>query len=105
MLLAETSDRVFRSVRQSVNGEPIEGLIRPLAAAFLSNLIRHVRASVTRRRPDLLQRQVNWFVNVGVPVQHYDANMDAFSEVAAVAFHWSQRDLTRYKVNDLGSAY
>ena len=31
--------------------------------------------------------------------------MDAFSEVAAVAFHWSQRDLTRYKVDDLSSAY
>ena len=28
MLLVETSDRVFRSVRQSVNGEPIEELVR-----------------------------------------------------------------------------
>ena len=55
--------------------------MRPLAAAFLSGLIRHVRASVIRRRPDLKQRPVNWFVNVGVPVQHYDENMDAFREV------------------------
>ena len=105
MLLAESSDRVFRSVRQSVYGKPIEGLVRPLAAAFLSGLIRHVRASVIRRRPDLEQRSVSWFVNVGVPVQHYDANMDAFREVAAVAFHWSQRDLTKYKVDDLKAAY
>jgi hypothetical protein len=105
MLLAESSDRVFRSVRQNVHGKPIEGLVRPLAAVFLSGLIRHVRASVIRRRPDLEQRPVKWFVNIGVPVQHYDANMDAFREVAAVAFHWSQRDLTKYKVDDLKSAY
>jgi hypothetical protein len=105
MLLAESSDRVFRSVRQNVHGKPIEGLVRPLAAAFLSGLIRHVRASVIRRRPDLQQRPVKWFVNVGVPVQHYDANMDAFREVAAVAFHWSQRDLSKYKIDDLKSAY
>lgn len=31
--------------------------------------------------------------------------MAAFNEVAAVAFYWSQRDLTRYQVNDLRSAY
>ncbi len=105
MLLAESSDRVFRSVRQNVHGKPIEGLVRPLAAVFLSGLIRHVRASVIRRRPDLEQRPVKWFVNIGVPVQHSDANMDAFREVAAVAFHWSQRDLTKYKVDDLKSAY
>jgi hypothetical protein len=105
MLLAESSDRVFRSIRQNVYGKPIEGLTRPLAAAFLSSLIRHVRASITRHRPDLEQRRVNWFVNVGVPVQHYDANMDAFSEVAAVAFHWSRRDLTKIRVDDLKYAY
>jgi len=105
MLLAESSDRVFRSVRQTVYGKPIEGFIRPLAAAFLSTLIRRVRASITRRRPDLEQRRVNWFVNVGVPVQHYDANVDAFREVVAVAFHWSLRDQANYKVDDLKSAY
>ena len=76
-----------------------------LAALFLGNLIRQLRASITRRRPNLLQRPVNWFVNVGVPVQHYDANLNAFREVASVAFHWSKRDMTRYKLNDLRSSY
>ena len=105
MLLAESGDRVFRSIRQSVHGKPIDGLMRPLAAAFLSSLIRHVRASITRRRPDLQQRRIKWFVNVGAPVQHYDANVDAFREVVAIAFQWSQRDLTRYRIDDLKSAY
>ena len=105
MLLAESNDRLFRSIRQTVLDNPIDDLMRPLAAAFLSSLIRKVRTSIIRRRPDLKQRRVNWFVNVGVPVQHYDANVDAFSEVAAVAFRWSEYELTKIKVNDLASAY
>jgi hypothetical protein len=105
MLLPESSDRVFRSVRQNVYGRAIEDITRPLAAAFLSGVIRHVRASIIRRRPDLKQRRVNWFVNVGVPVQHYDANADGFSEVAAVAFHWAQRNHMEYTIDDLSSSY
>jgi hypothetical protein len=105
MLLADSSDRLFRSIQQSVSGRPIEDVIRPLAAAFLSSLIRNVRTSIVRSRPDLKQRRVNWFVNIGVPVQHYDANVDAFSEVAAVAFSWSRYEITKVKVDDLISAY
>jgi hypothetical protein len=50
-------------------------------------------------------RRVNWFVNVGVPVQHYDANVDAFSEVSAVAFVWSEYEITKVKLTDLISTY
>src|SRR5205085_8269785 len=92
MLLAESGEEIFRSIRSKVLGAPIKDFIRPLSAAFLSGLIRHVRASIIRRRPDLQHRRVNWSVNVGAPAQHYDAELDAFNEVAAVAFHWSQQE-------------
>jgi hypothetical protein len=70
MLLAESNDRLFHSIRGSVLDKPIEDAMRPLAAAFLSSLVRTVRASLMRRHPELSRRRVNWFVNVGVPVQH-----------------------------------
>jgi hypothetical protein len=80
--------------------------VRPLAAAFLSRLIRHVRACTLRNHPDLTQRRVNWFVNVGVPVQHCDSSPYAFKEVAAVAFQWAaQQNANRVKLDDLCQAY
>jgi hypothetical protein len=53
MLLAESNDRLFRSIRGSVLDRPIDDAMCPLAAAFLNSLIRNVRASLIRRRPDL----------------------------------------------------
>ena len=58
-----------------------------------------------RRRPDLLQRRVNFFVNLGAPVAHYDANVGSFKEVVAVAFHWSQQVTPKLRLDDLCGLY
>jgi hypothetical protein len=106
MLLVDRGDDVFRSVRPRVNGKPMNEAVRPLAAAFLSGLVRHVRASLLRKHPDLGRRRVNWFINVGAPVQHCDSHPQSFKEVAAVAFHWAtQNGPTRIKLNELCEVY
>jgi hypothetical protein len=106
MLLVESSDNVFRSVRSRVNGKPIKDATRPLAAAFLSGLLRHVRASVLRNNPNLARRRVNWFLNIGVPVEHCDSYPRAFKEVAAVAFDWTTSAApSKMTVEDLCKLY
>lgn len=105
MLLADADENVFRSVRPLINGKPIRDLTRPLAAVFLSNLVRYVRASLLKKLPELNQRKVNWLLNVGAPVQHCDSNVSAFKEVAAVAFNWAQQSPSLVKIDDYCAAY
>jgi hypothetical protein len=105
MLLADPNLDVFRSVRSHVNGKPIRDVVRPLAAMFLSGLVMSVRTSMIRSLPVLSQRPVNWFLNLGVPVAHCDANFDVFKEVAAVAFYWAQHSPGKMKIDDLCAAY
>lgn len=105
MLLADGDEDVFRSVRSRVSGKPIREVTRPLAAAFLSGVVRQVRASVTRRRPDLVGRPLSWFLNVGVPVQHCDTKVDAFREVAAIAFEWAKDNAQSMSLDELCALY
>jgi hypothetical protein len=106
MLLVERSDDVFTSVRPRVNGKPMKEAVRPLTAAFLAGLVQSVRASVLRQQPHLARRRINWFINVGAPVQHCDSHPHAFKEVAAVAFHWASQDgPTKIKLNELCEVY
>jgi hypothetical protein len=105
MLLAGDVDDVFRSASSQAFGRSIKDNAKPLAAAFLSNLIRTVRTSIIRQRPDLAERPLSWFLNMGVPVQHCDSNAEAFREVAAVALHWSQGPEQRMNIDQLRSAY
>jgi uncharacterized protein (DUF2267 family) len=45
-------------------------------------------------------------VNVGVPVEHFDAQeRDVFREVASVAFHWAESSPLDFKVATLARAY
>lgn len=105
MLLAGGDEDIFRSIRPQVRGKSIKMLARPLAAAFLSGVVRAVRSTVARSRPDLMQRRVNWFLNVGVPVQHCNSNADAFKEVASVAFQWAQSRAKRMSIDELCQYY
>jgi hypothetical protein len=95
MLLVDGDDNVFRNLRPRINGRALKDVVRPMAAAFLSGLVRQVRSSVLRDRTELSGRRMNWFVNVGAPVQHCDAYLYAFKEVAAVAFYWERRTARR----------
>jgi hypothetical protein len=105
MLLADPNGDAFKSVRPRLNGKPIGQVIRPLAAKFLGDVIRHVRHRELTTRTDLTGRSVNWLVNVGVPASHCDSNMEAFKEVAAVAFAWSEQNIGILKLDDLCILY
>jgi hypothetical protein len=105
MLLADPTGEVFRSVRPRITGKPISDFVRPLAAKYLANLISRVRVSELRAQADLKDRQINWYVNVGAPASHCDSRMDAFKEVAAVAFAWSMQATLPTKLNELCSHY
>jgi hypothetical protein len=105
MLLADSNSDVFRSVRPRLNGNAIATVIRPLAAKFLGDIIRHVQTTELRTQSDLKDRKVNWYVNVGVPAAHCDSDMGAFQEVAAVAFAWSQQAFRLLKLDELCGFY
>jgi hypothetical protein len=105
MLVADGSEDIFKSVRSRVGGKPIGEVSRPLAAAFLSGVVRQVRASVIDRRINLRGRAVSWFLNIGVPVQHCDTNVDAFRQVAAVAFEWARNNAQKMSLGELCAFY
>lgn len=105
MLLADENAEVFKSVRPRLNGRDITEVIRPLSAKFLGGIIRHVKNRELATRADLGGRRVNWFVNVGVPASHCDSKMEAFKEVAAVAFAWSEQDIGVIKLDELSRLY
>jgi hypothetical protein len=105
MLLADPNGDIFRSVRPRMSGRPIGEFVRPLAAKFLGDIIRHVKTRELAIQSDLKNRKVNWFVNVGVPASHYDSNVDAFREVSAIAFAWSDQIFSALKLADLSNLY
>jgi hypothetical protein len=105
MLLADPIGDVFKSVRPRIGGRPIGDFVRPLAAKFLGDIIRHVKMRELTAQQDLRNRPVNWFVNIGVPASHCDSNMDAFKEVAAIAFAWSELNSNVLKLADLSALY
>src|SRR5262249_40088478 len=106
MLLVDRSDDVFTSARPRVNGKPMKEAVRPMAAAFLSGLVRQVRASVLKQNPHLARRPVNWFINMSAPVQHCDSYPHAFKEVAAIAFQWAaESGPGKIKLDELCEAY
>jgi hypothetical protein len=105
MLLADDADDIFRSVRSRVAGRPIRDVVRPLAAAFLTGIVRQVRVTLVRRRPDLTGRPSSWFLNVGVPVQYCDSIVEAFKQVAAIAFEWAQYKPRTVSLDELTVAY
>jgi hypothetical protein len=105
MLLAGADNNLFQSVRTNINGKPLHSLVQPLAAFFLGNLVRHIRRAMLQGRPELPQRKINWFLNVGAPVQHCDADLKAFKEVAAVAFEWGRSASQKLSLDQLSETY
>jgi hypothetical protein len=105
MLLADADNNLFQSIRPNINGKPFRSLIRPLAAFFLGNLVRYVRQTILKNQPELTQRHINWFLNVGAPVQHCDADLNSFREVAAVAFEWGKLASRHLSLDQLTDAY
>jgi hypothetical protein len=105
MLLADPNGDVFKSARPRLNGRPIGEVVQPLVAKFLSEIIRHVKNRELRIRPELRDRTINWYVNVGAPASHCDTNMNVFREAAAVAVAWSEKSGCPSKLDELCSYY
>jgi hypothetical protein len=106
MLLADPNIEAFRGIRSHVNGKSIRDVVRPLAALFLNGLVRSAQSSLLRKRPELGNRKINWFLNLSAPVAHCDSNITAFKEVAAVAFEWAKHaHPTKLKIDDLCASY
>lgn len=105
MLLARPDDAAFALPASIRDGHKTIDLVRPLAALFLSEIIRRVRASEQVKHA-LRGTNIRWLVNVGVPVEHFDGPERAtFREVAAVAFEWQQTPPTDLKLATLMTAY
>jgi hypothetical protein len=88
MLLAKPHDSIFDLPSSILAAQERENVIKALAAVFLAEIIRRVWKS-EREKPHLRDANIRWLVNVGVPVEHYDApEREVFKEVASVAFTW-----------------
>lgn len=105
MLLADPKNEVFKSIRSQVSGRPMQEVIQPIAALFLSNVIRHVKASTLHKRPELAGRTVNWYLNIGVPVSHCDADIQTYRQVAAASFAWANQNIAHLKLDALRTLY
>jgi len=105
MLLAKPHDSIFDLPSSVLAGQSRENVIKALAALFLSEIIRRVQAS-EQERPHLRNANIRWLVNVGVPVEHFDApEREVFQEVASVAFKWAELPPADFKVAVLARAY
>jgi hypothetical protein len=105
MLLAKPDDSVFDLPSSILAGQKRDNVIKALAALFLSEIIRRVQKS-EREKPHLRNANIRWLVNVGVPVEHFDApERDVFQEVASVAFHWAGSPPPDFKVANLARTY
>jgi hypothetical protein len=105
MLLAKPRDSIFDLPSSILVGQKRENVIKALAALFLSEIIRRARTS-EREKPHLRTANIRWLVNVGVPVEHFDApERDVFQEVASVAFQWSETPPDDFKVATLARAF
>src|SRR5207253_2403260 len=88
-----------------LGGQKRENVIKALAALFLSEIIRRVRGS-EQKKPHLRNANIRWLVNVGVPVEHFDApEREVFQEVASVAFKWAELPPADFKIATLAKAY
>lgn len=105
MLLAKPDDSIFDfpvPIPAELNKETI---VKALAALFLSEIMRRVRES-EQAKPHLRNADLRWLVNVGVPVQYFDApEREVFRQVAAVAFRWQEKPPSVPKVETLTRAY
>ena len=105
MLLAKPHDSIFDLPSSILAGEKRENVIKALAALFLAEIIRTVRKS-EQEKPHLRDATIRWLVNVGVPVEHYDApEREVFREVASVAFTWADSPPPDFKVATVARAY
>jgi len=105
MLLAKPHDSIFDLPSSVLAGQSRENVIKALAALFLSEIIRGVRAS-EQEKPPLRNANIRWLVNVGVPVEHFDApEREVFQEVASVAFKWAELPPADFKVATLARTY
>jgi hypothetical protein len=105
MLLAKPHDSIFHLPSSILAGQKQENVIKALAALFLSEIIRRAQKSELDR-PHLRNANIRWLVNVGVPVEHFDAEeRDVFREVASVACKWNEAPPSDLKVAALASAY
>ncbi len=105
MLLAKSHDSIFELPASVVGGQRRENVIKALAALFLSEIIRRVRKA-EQEKPHLRNANIRWLVNIGVPVEHFDApEREDFQEVARVALKWAEAPPPDFKVSALASAY
>lgn len=105
MLLAKPDDSIFELPAAMLAGQQREFVVKALAARFLSELIRRVQVS-EREKPHLRNANIRWLVNVGVPVEHFDApEREVFREVASVAFAWACSPPPGQKVPALAQSY
>jgi hypothetical protein len=105
MLLAKPDDTIFEvpaSILEKVSGHAV---IKALAALFLSEIVRRVRRS-EQEKPHLRNANIRWLVNVGVPVEYFDApEREVFQEVASVAYEWAEAPPPDFKVATIVRAY
>ena len=105
MLLAKPHDSIFELPSSILAGQKRENVIKALAALFLSEIICRVRAS-EQEKSHLRNANIRWLVNVGVPVEHFDApEREVFQEVASVAFKWAELPPADFKVATLAKTY
>lgn len=105
MLLAKPQDSVFEPPASIFAGQGRESVIKALGALFLSEIIRRVQQS-EQEKPHLRDANIRWLVNVGVPVEHFDAPArEVFREVTCVAFKWADSPPLDFKVAALARAY
>lgn len=105
MLLARPHDPIFALPSSILAGQEWETVIKALAAVFLSEIIYRVRVS-EEGKPHLRNANIRWLVNVGVPVEHFDApEREVFREVASVAFKWAELAPQDFKVATLARTY
>ena len=103
MLIANPNDDLFSSFRISLRGKTMGEVCEPLAAAFLAELLRRIRASERKKTPNVDAR---WIVNIGIPVQYCDApERERFRRVGAIAFEWSEQPSGPLSLELLLSAY
>jgi chromosome segregation ATPase len=79
--------------------------IENLCAYYLCCIIKRTQAWIRQYKPDLiLDRQVEWTANIGVPVEYYDSPaLDRFEKVLSLAWLLSSEPLTEsFTIETLG---
>jgi hypothetical protein len=92
----------------SVDGIPFVDAVAALSAFYLAAVLWLSKAAALKAfEKDLGKgRTLNWRVNIGVPVKHYDSQvLQVFRRVAAVAWAWQDRQPFNPTVKDLIELY